>query len=62
MVEIEYRIFQKSGKIIGLKEKKWVVKDKFGNPIRLDGATRIEKESETVCDECDDNLLQFNYS
>ncbi len=73
IVEIEYRMLQNLGEIKVVREKKWLVKDEFGNPVRLDGtiteisqqkrknprkSTETEKESENCCQGCESFSLK----
>ncbi len=48
IVDIEYRIIQRSGKINRVREKKWLVKDENGNPIRLDGTIAQVPQKENL--------------
>jgi signal transduction histidine kinase len=74
VVEIEYRRSQSLGEMKVIREKKWLVKDEFGNPVRLDGtiaeisqekptiptnSTEAENDLENCCEGCEFNILKL---
>ena len=65
VVEIEYRTLQSLGEIKTVREKKWLVKDELGNPVRLDGtiaAIKAEKKLQNCCESCEFHILKLKTS